>query len=126
MGPDNLFANSFFHSKAQVYILFQHEEPGSAMEKMPSGNIKAKWQKNENFCEENANELFSLNTQASTKNSHKLWEKVIGSEMVCLHWAGEVKDWAGSMLFSKNKWTHTQNKPTMGGRQIKAHPLCPC
>lgn len=95
----------------------------STMKRPPTGYVKSKCQgkKKKRIFEEIADELFSLNTQVSTNNSHELGGKVKRSA-TSFSWAGEMGHWRGSCdgFFPTNKWTHKQNKTTKVERQIIA------
>lgn len=60
------------------------------MKRPPTGYVKSKCQgKKMRIFEEIADELFSLNTQVSTNNSHELGGKVKRST-TSFSWAGEM------------------------------------
>lgn len=90
MCPDNLLAFFFFYSKVKpiIYLNFKNQKYN---EKTANWLCQVKMPENWDFFFflEMADELFSLNTQAGTKNSHELWVKMKRSK-TSFGWAGEM------------------------------------
>lgn len=120
--PHNLLVKSFFYSEVKPIFCFniqnqKHNEKTSNR----LCKIKMPGKRKKRIFEEIADELFSLNTQVSTNNSHELGGKVKRSA-TSFSWAGEMGHWRDSRdgFFPTNKWTHKQNKTTKVERQIIA------